>query len=104
MDNPSYSFETKVWLYPGETAAWHFVTLPFKEADSIKQLFGKTRKGWGSLRVRVKIGSSTWETSIFPDTKSKSYLLPLKAAVRKKEQLSAGSAVHVDLEILIDEL
>lgn len=104
MNNPSYSFETKVWLYPGAEAAWHFITLPLEEADSIKQLFGKTRKGWGSLRVRVKIGSSTWETSIFPDTKAQSYLLPLKAAVRKKEQLSVGSAVHVDLEILIDEL
>jgi hypothetical protein len=59
------------------------------------------RRGWGSLRVRATIGKTTWKTSIFPDEKSKSYVLPVKAEVRKKENIKDGEPVVLTLEIMV---
>jgi hypothetical protein len=81
-----------VWLYPGK-AAWHFVTLPKKESDTIKELFGDMKHGWGSVPVTVTVGETSWDTSIFPDKKAGAYLLPLKAEVRKKEEIREGDAL-----------
>jgi hypothetical protein len=49
-------------------------------------------KGWGSLPVEVTIGKTTWKTSIFPDSKSGTFILPIKAVVRKKEEVYEGDA------------
>ncbi len=87
-----------VWLYPGN-AAWHFVTVPKKVSATIRDRFGDGARGWGSLPVTAAVGSSRWDTSIFPDKKSGSYLLPLKAAVRKNEGISIGDTVRLALEI-----
>jgi hypothetical protein len=57
------------------------------------------RNAFGTLRVVATIGSSTWRTSVFYDTKSSAFLLPLKADVRRKEKLAAGDSVAVALEI-----
>lgn len=89
----------KVWLYPGENAAWHFVTLPKKQSDIIRGRFANLKRGWGSLPVSATIGATQWNTSIFPDTKSGAYLLPLKAEVRKKEKIEAGDTVSLALEV-----
>ena len=51
------------------------------------------RAGFGSVRVQATIGQTTWATSIFPDTKSSSYLLPVKAAVRREAGIEEGDAV-----------
>lgn len=88
----------KVWLYPG-MAGWHFLTLPKKQADGIRTRFAAVKRGWGSLPVRATIGKTRWNTSIFPDKKSGSYVFPLKADVRKKEQITAGDVVAFTIEI-----
>jgi len=99
MDTPGsektatpYRFRAKVWVYQG-TAAWHFVTLPKKVAAHIRshhtwRLRGK--HGWGSLKVEVTIGRHSWKTSIFPDRKLGSYVLPLKETARVLGRLQAG--------------
>lgn len=89
---------SKVWVYPG-MAAWRFLTLPKKEGAEIKEKYGKHAKGWGSLPVSVTIGKTVWNTSIFPDKKSGSYLLPLKAKVRKAEDISDDSSVTFSLTL-----
>jgi len=94
-----YTFKAKIWLYQGGKASWHFITLPKKQSEQIKFFEGGLRRGWGSVPVTVTIGRTTWKTSIFPDTKSGSYLLPLKADVRKKEKISADDTVNVSLEV-----
>ncbi len=93
-----YHFEAKVWVYPGK-AAWYFVTLPTEMATAINYFFSMEKRGWGSLPVEATIGSTTWKTSIFPDKKSNSYLLPLKAEVRKKEQMKDGSLISVAVKL-----
>ena len=95
-----YRFRAEVWRYEGD-AAWHFVTVPADISDEIEgRTAGGPRRGFGSVRVQVSIGSSTWAPSVFPDTKRQAYLLPVKAAVRRAEGLSAGDRAPVILELL----
>lgn len=102
MVDLSFEFTGKCWLWQAEKGAWHFVNLPEDKAEEIKffneNLHGKTR-GWGAVRVQVTIGKTTWETSIFPHSKSKTYILPIKAEVRKRENISVGDMVRVTLKI-----
>ena len=100
MKYNQYQINAKIWLYPGK-AAWHFVTIPQEISEDIKSLFGDRAKGWGSLPVEVTIGSSVWKTSIFPDKKEGAYLLPLKAEVRKKENIHLGDSLNFLLEIKV---
>lgn len=93
-----FVFEAKLWRYQGDTA-WHFVTLPKDTSEQMRALSQGLRNAFGSLRVIVTIGKSTWRTSVFPDTKVGAFLLPIKAEVRKKEKISHGDTVSVSIEI-----
>lgn len=89
----AFEFRSKCWLWQSEKAAWHFVTLPEDQSDEIK-FFNENnsvkKRGWGAVKVRVTIGETTWETSIFPHKESKAYILPIKAAVRQAEEVEIG--------------
>ncbi len=100
MEKSSYTMKEKVWLYPGDMANWHFVTLTKKVGQEIKEKRGKSARGFGSLPVEVSIGKTVWKTSIFPDKRVGSYLLPLKAQVRKKEDIEAGDLVKFSIVLL----
>lgn len=89
----TYTMTEKVFLYPGEVGNWHFVPVTKAEGQEIKTKYGKLAKGFGSLPVTVTIGQTIWQTSIFPDKYSGSYLLPLKAAIRKREEIEAGEKI-----------
>jgi len=52
------------------------------------------------VRVEVTIGATTWRTSLFPDSKRQTYVLPVKKDVRRREGLVAGAAAGVDLEVI----
>lgn len=95
----SFSFAAALWRYPGE-AGWHFVTLPHDVADEIDEITTATRRGFGSVRVEVTIGSTTWRTSLFPDTKAESYVLPVKKPVRSAEGVDAGDTVEIRLQLV----
>lgn len=99
MTKKIFTLKGRVWLYPGEIASWHFVNLPKKESQEIKETFGKHSPGWGSLPVSVTIGETTWKTSIFPDKRSDNYLLPLKAAIRQKEGIREGDMISFSLSV-----
>jgi hypothetical protein len=93
------SFKANVWLYPGH-AGWHFVSLPKGLAEKVKAYQeGKPRRGWGAVAAKVTVGKTTWQTSIFPDKKSGTYLLALKATVRKKEGIFVNDKIAVSVEI-----
>jgi hypothetical protein len=80
-------------------AAWRFLTVPQKEGSEIKRKYGGRAKGWGSLKVSVCIGNTQWNTSIFPDKKSGSYILPLKAKIRKAEEIVDDAIVSYILKL-----
>lgn len=79
---------------------WTFVSLPKKDAEVIKKSYGAHSRGWGSLRVEVQSGKSKWKTSIFPDKRSSTYILPVKADIRRCEEINVGDKIKVSLEFL----
>lgn len=99
MAQARHEFGAEVWEHDG-SAAWHFVSLPEALADDIEAAFGHRAKGFGSLRVEVTVGATRWQTSIFPDSKRGTYVLPVKKQVRQAEGLVDGSAVRVALQVL----
>ncbi len=100
MTTTSFVFTAEVREHSG-SASWYFLSLPEAEADDIEQMFGHQAAGFGSIRVEVTIGSSTWRTSLFPDTKRGTYVLPLKKPVRLAEGLTAGATATVALLVLV---
>ena len=94
-----YTVRTQIWRYKG-TAAWYFANLSEKQSANIKSRYGATAKGWGSVRVRVRIGKTEWSTSLFPDKKSGTYLFAIKADVRKAENLSDGDRITARVSVV----
>jgi hypothetical protein len=94
-----YRFDAEVWLHDGD-AAWHFVTVPADVSDDIEARTAEHRRGFGSARVRVTVGGTTWTTSVFPDTKRQAYVLPVKKQVRSAEHVAAGDMVSVSLALV----
>lgn len=97
----TYTFEAEVWEWSSKTS-WFFVSLPEDEADDLEERYGRRTAGFGSIRVEVTIGSSTWRTSLFPSNEEKTYVLPLKKAVRAAEGLGPGSIAAVELVVVTD--
>lgn len=99
-DRPDrHQFRTELWRHTGETA-WHVVTLPADIADEIEDVAVSTRRGFGSVRVTATVGTTTWSTSVFPDSASKSFVLPIKKQVRVGEDLHAGDRVDVTIALI----
>jgi hypothetical protein len=94
-----FTFTAAFWEHDG-AGAWHFVGLPHDVADEIEQQFGHRARGFGSLRVDVTIGRTRWQTSIFPDAKRATYLLPVKRSVRTAEELADDSTADVRLHVV----
>ena len=90
-------FTAALWEHDGP-GGWHFITLPLPEAEEIRETCEP--RGFGSVRVTATLGGSTWSTSVFPDTKSGSFVLPVKKQVRRSEQVEDGD--HVAVSIVID--
>jgi hypothetical protein len=77
-------------------APYYYVAVPDEESADLKEASALLTYGWGVIPVRVTIGDTTWETSLFP--KDGRYLVPLKDRVRRAEAIEAGSRVEVRLE------
>ncbi len=92
------TFEAPLWRWEGESA-WHFVSLPEDVADEIEDS-PVARGGFGSVRVEVRIGTTSWTTSLFPDTKRGTFLLPVKRKVRDVERIGEGDTVTVHLSTI----
>ena len=89
-------FNGKIFIWKGP-APWFFVTVPEKESGDLKAISGIVTYGWGVIPVHVRIGNTEWKTSLFP--KDGLYLLPLRASVRKAENLAEGDMVTVRLGV-----
>jgi len=90
------TFRAKVWAQES-TGAWHFVTLPASLSKRICTLTTGLRKPFGSFRVSAKTGRTTWETSLFADTKRDAFVLPAKADVRRREKIRLGDTIEVSI-------
>lgn len=93
-----YSFSSETWQYKGN-GGWFFVSLPQGLSVEIRAALKSEEQGWGRLKVIARIGNHEWETAIWFDTKANTYLLPLKAEIRRKEKIEAKQIVDVTLFI-----
>lgn len=93
-----FSFEGRLFEEAVE-AAWVFVALPSDVADEIAEGVPR-RSGFGSVRVAAQIGATEWATSIFPSKSLRSYVLPVKRAVRDLERVQTGDLVTVTIAIV----
>ena len=89
-------FTGEIWFWRGP-APWFFVTIPAHQGDELKEISNLVTYGWGVIPVQVRIGKTEWKTSLFP--KDGSYIVPIKASVRKAETLEEGSEVTVRLDV-----
>ncbi len=98
--SPVYTVTAPVWLFSGN-GAWYFVTVPAATSKKLKTRYGLSAKGWGSLPVEATVGRTSWRTSLFPYEKAGGYILPLKAAVRKAENIKVRSRIRLSVKICL---
>ncbi|MFC4452931.1 DUF1905 domain-containing protein [Deinococcus sonorensis] len=89
------AFSGELWFWKGP-APWYFVTVPEEQCQELQAVSKIVTYGWGMIPVTVQIGATRWKTSLWP--KEGRYLVPVKATVRKAEQLEEGQTVTVQLQ------
>jgi hypothetical protein len=87
-------FSGDIWHWRGP-APFYFVTVPEDASAQLHEVARAVTYGWGMLPVRARIGGTEWHTSLWP--KDGRYVLPLKIAVRRAEQLDEGDVVTARL-------
>ena len=97
-DHPSWDFAAPLWRW--REGSWHFLTVPEEVSDEIADLAEGRSGGFGSVKVEVTCGSTTWQTSLFPSTSHAAYILPVKATVRRAERLPEGEPAHLTITAL----
>ena len=76
------------------------MTVPPDVSDDIEARSAGSARGFGSVRVQAQIGTTSWATSVFPDSERGAYVLPVKKAVRIGEAIDPGDQVMVELRLL----
>jgi hypothetical protein len=89
-------FTGKIFIWRGP-APWFFVAVPEKESREIKEISNIVTYGWGVIPVHGRIGKTEFQTSLFP--KDDRYLVPIKASIRKAENLEEGDDVTIRLDV-----
>lgn len=93
-----HRFSAELWEADAADA-WVFLTLPPEVSEEIREV-PRPPRGFGSVRVEVTVGGTTWRTSVFPDARSRCYVLPVKRAVRQAEDLEVGDTAQVGLVLV----
>ena len=89
--------------FRGEVFEWrgpaphHFVRVPEDESAEIDEVKTAVTYGWGVIPVEVRMGSTTWSTSLFP--KDGGYLVPLRLDARRAEDVELGDVVDLTLTL-----
>ena len=96
----TFHFEAELWEYGG-AGSWVFVSLPADIADEIAEL-APAGTGFGSVRVEVRTGSAVWKTSLFPDKAARTYVMPVKKAVRDQVNVHAGESANFVVGVIGD--
>ncbi len=99
-----FTFTAPLWRWTArrresaDSSSWCVVTLPPDVAEEGRDGAGEPR-GFGSVRVRVTVGATTWDTSVFPDSGSGGFVLPVKKAVRTAAGVEEGDELTVTLSL-----
>ncbi len=99
MGTVQIEFAAPLWQWQARTDSWWFVTVPPEHSDELADLPLPPR-GFGSIRVRVTVGTTTWTTSVFPSDSNGGYVLPMKKKARDAEKLVPEKPVRVTLQTI----
>jgi hypothetical protein len=91
-----FNFEATVIYWRGPSP-FFYAPLPAKEAEEIRRIARLVTYGWGMIPVAASLNGVTFETALF--AKDGTYLLPLKAAVRKACGVTAGDVIAVEMTV-----
>jgi hypothetical protein len=91
-----FNFDATIIHWRGPSP-FFYAPLPAADAERIRRVARHVTYGWGVIPVEATIAGVTFTTSLFP--KDDTYLLPLKAAVRKQTQITAGDTVAVEMQL-----
>lgn len=92
----TFEFSGAVWYWRGP-APWYFVTVPADVAEDLKSMSSFVTYGWGMIPATVRIGSTQWQTALWP--KDGSYIVPIKALVQRAEEIGEGDEVALSLMV-----
>lgn len=104
MSDAAYEVTATLWRWSGGANAtdWFFVTIGGEAGEALsatalmRRLETGRRSGWGSVKVSMQVGETTWRTSAFP-SREQGWIVPVKAAVRKAESLIEGEPFALQL-------
>jgi len=91
-----FRFEAPVIYWRGPSP-FFFAAVPAQHADELRQVARIVTYGWGMVPVEARIAEVIFNTALYP--KDETYLLPLKADVRRKADITAGDLITVDLTV-----
>jgi hypothetical protein len=103
--NGSDEFPVVELDFRGEVVHWrgpapfHFVAVPEAASREIADVASLVTYGWGAIPATVRIGATTWRTSLYP--RQGGYLLPVRDAVRPAESIELGDSVEVHMAMTI---
>ena len=86
------------WTFTGELIEWRgpapylFVAMTPEESDDLKEA-ARDLIYWGQVPVHVTIGETEFTTALFP--RDGRYLVPVKVAVQRAEEIGEGAVVEV---------
>jgi hypothetical protein len=102
MTTHPLSFSGTVWEFFSEkvSGGWFLVSLPPDVGEEIAFLTAENRRPFGSVKVQLTLGGSTWKSSLFRDSKIDSYVMLLRKDVREAEGIGAGDTVTVTVKLL----
>ena len=91
--------------WQGDRGTYHLVTFTGEAAETLtmhaalhKLEFGRTR-GFGSIKLSARIGTTQWRTSVFPQKKSSEWVLLVSKKVMRAQDLAAGDTIEVNLSL-----
>ena len=99
----TYKTQGKIWKWQSAEAPaiWYFIHIEKAISEKIKSdTIGGIKRGFGSVKVEVIIKETVWQTSLFPSRRHGVYLLPIKACVRKDEDLYEGDEVNINIKLI----
>lgn len=91
-----FTFSTEMIEWRGP-APFYYLPIPKDICEEIRDSAKLLSYGWGVIPVTATIRNTTFTTSLFP--KDGIYLLPVKNAVRIREDLTMDKKIKVNLVI-----
>jgi len=91
-----FRFETSVIYWRGPSP-FFYAPIPPQHVEAVRRVAKAVTYGWGVVPVQATVGGVGFTTSLFP--KDGTYLLPLKADLRRRANITAGDLIVVDMAI-----